>query len=169
MGRKNDNVAVMERYRSDPVFRAKRRAFSKKRYQENEGHKAKVLARSCEVGLASRRDVKLWSARQIVALRHRCRKEGILFALDATDIPVPNVCPVLGVKIAISSKEDRWAWPSVDRLRPELGYVKGNVRVISNRANTLKNNATLDELRAVVAYMERELEPERVLHSEGIC
>lgn len=40
--------------------------------------------------------------------------------------------------------------PSVDRIRPELGYVKGNVRVISSRANLLKNNAEIWELEKVL-------------------
>lgn len=44
--------------------------------------------------------------------------------------------------------------PSLDRLIPAKGYVKGNVRVISRRANCLKSNGTLEEFRAVMAYME---------------
>ena len=40
--------------------------------------------------------------------------------------------------------------PSLDRIIPSLGYVKGNIRVISFRANTLKNNATLSELELIL-------------------
>lgn len=46
--------------------------------------------------------------------------------------------------------------PSLDRMIPALGYVASNVRVISYRANAIKRDATLDELRALVAYVERE-------------
>ncbi len=46
-------------------------------------------------------------------------------------------------------------YSTLDRVVPSLGYVKGNVRVISFRANRLKNNATIDEIRAILAYMER--------------
>ena len=46
--------------------------------------------------------------------------------------------------------------PSLDRIRPQLGYVAGNVRVISNRANHLKSNGTISEFEAVLAYMKRE-------------
>lgn len=35
-------------------------------------------------------------------------------------------------------------------------------------ANALKGDGTLDEHRRIVAWMERELEPDRVLHTEGI-
>ena len=37
---------------------------------------------------------------------------------------------------------------------PELGYIKGNVWVISNKANRIKNNATLEELRLLVKNLE---------------
>jgi hypothetical protein len=44
--------------------------------------------------------------------------------------------------------------PSLDRLVPALGYVIGNIHVISNRANTLKNNASIKELECVIEYMK---------------
>jgi len=44
--------------------------------------------------------------------------------------------------------------PSVDRIDPTKGYIKGNVEVISWRANHLKNNATVEELEAIVNYMK---------------
>lgn len=50
------------------------------------------------------------------------------------------------------SRRDRK--PSLDRVVPSLGYVKGNVRVISFRANRIKSDATADELRAVLSYTE---------------
>ncbi|WP_145960516.1 hypothetical protein [Novosphingobium meiothermophilum] len=42
--------------------------------------------------------------------------------------------------------------PSLDRIEPELGYVPGNTIVISNRANRLKSDATIDELRAIASF-----------------
>ena len=40
--------------------------------------------------------------------------------------------------------------PSLDRIDGAKGYVKGNVRVISHRANMLKNDATIEELELVL-------------------
>jgi hypothetical protein len=45
----------------------------------------------------------------------------------------------------------------LDRIDNNEGYVKGNVAVISFRANTLKNNATAEELRAIADYMDEAL------------
>lgn len=44
--------------------------------------------------------------------------------------------------------------PTIDRIINDLGYVKGNVIVISWRANRIKSDATLAELKAIVAFYE---------------
>lgn len=66
-----------------------------------------------------------------------------------------DTCPVLGIKMQPNkgAKGNRDTSPSVDRIRPELGYIKGNIKVISYRANKLRNDATAEELEAVVAYI----------------
>lgn len=46
--------------------------------------------------------------------------------------------------------------PSLDRIVPELGYVKGNVVFISVLANRIKNNATEKELYAVADWLHDE-------------
>lgn len=43
--------------------------------------------------------------------------------------------------------------PSIDRIIPELGYVRGNIAVISMRANKLKSDATSEELERISAWM----------------
>lgn len=64
-----------------------------------------------------------------------------------------NMCPVLGTEFVRGS--GRWtdASPTIDRLRPEAGYVLGNIEVISHRANQIKNDASLAEIEAVAAYL----------------
>jgi hypothetical protein len=43
--------------------------------------------------------------------------------------------------------------PSLNRIDNDKGYVKGNVEILSNRANRLINDGTLEEFRKIVAYI----------------
>ncbi len=66
-------------------------------------------------------------------------------------LPVPLVCPVLGVHLNYGEKGKRASdSPSIDRIDSTRGYVHGNVRIISWRANDLKKNATVEELEAIL-------------------
>lgn len=102
--------------------------------------------------------------------RDRARRAGLPFDLKTTDITVPRRCPVLGVPITPGKTRSATS-PSLDRIEPSRGYVRGNVRVISDKANRLKGARTLEELQAraadptsvfkadyglVAAYVDRE-------------
>lgn len=50
------------------------------------------------------------------------------------------------------------AAPSIDRINQDSGYTKDNIRVISWRANHIKNDATLEELEKIVAYVKGQKE-----------
>lgn len=80
----------------------------------------------------------------------RAKREGISFNLELSDIVIPSVCPVFNVPFVVGNTH--WT-PSIDKIVPTLGYVKGNVCIICNRANRLKNDATLAELQSVVRYV----------------
>ena len=88
-------------------------------------------------------------------LRRRAAVAGVPFDLVAADIVVPERCPVLGIPIRIDGVGQRDDSPSVDRLKPALGYVRGNVRVISMKANRIKNDATVEELQLVLQDLRR--------------
>ena len=64
-----------------------------------------------------------------------------------SDIIIPEYCPYLGIKLS-TSVEDSYQpyYYSIDRIDSNLGYVKANVQVISKLANTMKNNATIEQL-----------------------
>jgi len=92
--------------------------------------------------------------------RARGREKGLPATITPADIYWPARCPILGTELNYEMprglREDVPAEnrPSLDRMKPELGYVPGNVYVISHRANTLKGMGTAAELRKVLAYME---------------
>ncbi len=83
-------------------------------------------------------------------IKRAAHKKGLDFNLTPEDVTIPHVCPVLGIALDYSCREKT---PSFDRVDNDFGYIKGNVRVISFRANRLKSDANLEELEAIAAYM----------------
>lgn len=100
----------------------------------------------------------------MIQARNRSKAKGIPFDLELSDVVIPTNCPVLGIKLEPGVERVGWSSPSLDRKYPEQGYVKGNVRVISYRANTLKNNASLEEMEKIVA----DLYTIQNQHKEGL-
>lgn len=86
--------------------------------------------------------------------KSRAKEKDIPFNLEISDIIIPRYCPVFAIELIEGDEE---CTPSIDRLIPDLGYVKGNVRIISNRANRLKADATITELMLIIKYMQKEL------------
>lgn len=88
--------------------------------------------------------------------RRRAQDRGLPFNLTAADVlPLPTHCPVLGMPLHYDRGRGRGVTddsPSLDRITPELGYVSGNVLVISQRANRIKNDATVAELQKIAAF-----------------
>lgn len=72
------------------------------------------------------------------------------FSIELSDVVIPDICPVLGIPITLRAGPNS---PSLDRIDNSKGYVKGNVQVISNRANTIKGDATFQELEMVLLWM----------------
>lgn len=78
--------------------------------------------------------------------KYRATRDKILFNLSEEDIIIPDRCPVLGTEFVYGDYQLTY---SIDRIIPELGYTKGNIIIVSNKANMIKNNATPDEILAV--------------------
>lgn len=85
--------------------------------------------------------------------RVRAKKKGIEFNIENTDIQIPETCPILNIPIirefkggGNKNKGPRENSPSIDRLDNTKGYVKGNIQIISHKANVMKNSATTEQL-----------------------
>lgn len=86
----------------------------------------------------------------VESARYRARVKGVPFNLTVSDIAWPSVCPVTLEPLDYSFEPRSGCGkgkhrpkpnaPSLDRLLPDLGYIPTNVRVISWKANLLKNN-----------------------------
>jgi hypothetical protein len=115
--------------------------------------------------------------------RKRAKDRGLPFTLAKESIFVPKTCPALGLAIELRGRRSACS-PSLDRIIPDLGYVPGNVRVVSDRANRLKGRRSFKELQLlsrvgpielradyarIATYVEREqlLEEVRVKAQQG--
>jgi hypothetical protein len=92
--------------------------------------------------------------KMLARAKSRANKNNLAFNIELADIIIPERCPLLGIKIESTEVRNSPNNPSLDKIIPEKGYIKGNVWVISNRANTLKNDATLQELKTLVENLE---------------
>lgn len=110
----------------------------------------------------SYRDPKHTFYRQFQSRRQKAVSLSIPFTIDFDDLEKPEFCPVLGVKLnygcstGLDGKQRRDPnKASIDKLIPEMGYVPGNVFVISWKANKLKSNMSIEELEKILDYMRR--------------
>lgn len=90
-----------------------------------------------------------------VAAKSRAKKKNIPFNLEISDIVIPDICPILGVKITCKTGKLGKNSPSLDVVNTKYGYVKGNVAVISHDANRKKDNSSIKELEKIIAYMKK--------------
>jgi hypothetical protein len=90
----------------------------------------------------------------IRSAKKRSRTRGTRFDLAETDLMIPLRCPVFGIKLIQGTRRLKDNAPTIDEIVPGRGYVKSNVAIISWRANRLKSDATIKEVRAVLKYME---------------
>lgn len=79
--------------------------------------------------------------------KNRAKRKGLEFNIDKTDIVLPTVCPLLGIPFVQGTKGDYRQAYSLDRRDTTKGYIKGNVWIISSIANTMKSDATREELK----------------------
>jgi hypothetical protein len=89
------------------------------------------------------------------AAKSRARKKGLDFNIDISDIVIPEICPILEVPFILGTKGNYSYTPSLDRIDNSKGYIKGNIMVISQKANSMKNNATWDEIHRFVKNIIR--------------
>jgi hypothetical protein len=94
--------------------------------------------------------------------RARAKEKNVPFSIKAKDLVAPDYCPVFGTPLIYTrsrhidrSRLPRENLPSIDRTIPELGYIPGNVAIISLHANTIKSMGTAEEHRAIASYIDR--------------
>ncbi len=102
-----------------------------------------------------------WLMRQrLSTAKTRAKQKGLAFDLTLeyliSIIPEDHKCPVFGTDFDFTG-EDEDRIPSLDRIDNDKGYVQGNVWLISWRANNVKKDSSLNELKMLVEAIESKL------------
>jgi len=90
------------------------------------------------------------------AAKKRSRDNNLEFDIIPADIIIPQFCPLLNIPIIhkTGTGKRRYNSPSLDRLNNKLGYIRSNILVVSWRANFLKSDASINELRLLLNNLE---------------
>jgi hypothetical protein len=88
--------------------------------------------------------------RNLDQIKTRAKSKNLDFDLDAEYLfSIPSdICPVFNCSLSwgVPKKTANFNSPSLDRIDPDKGYVKGNVQWVSHLANTMKQNASKEQL-----------------------
>lgn len=106
-------------------------------------HKEKVRAKKNE-WIGKNWEYNLWSQAQ-----RRARRSGIEFSISKEDIVIPTHCPYLGWELTrLWGKGVVKTNASIDRVDNTKGYIPGNIQIISWQANSMKMDASKEQLIA---------------------
>jgi hypothetical protein len=140
--------------RHKPEHLARTSAYQKTHKDEMRGYRAKYYKKNrSKIEAQGQQRHQANPARRLLAgAKARAKREGLAFNLVLADVIIPEFCPVLGMKLVASTSRMHPDSPSLDKINSVLGYVKGNVIVVSWRANHIKTDATPLELMKVANF-----------------
>lgn len=98
--------------------------------------------------------------------RARAKKFNLDFNIEESDIIVPEYCPVYGMKLEIGL-DNMSNSPCIDRIDNTKGYIKGNIVIVSSKANRVKGHGTLEEHQKIYEFYEN-LENKLVYEDNGV-
>lgn len=129
-------------------------------YKRGTGYQGRASScKGCELPAAVNRHRGMSTELRLYkAAKQRAAREGTSFTITVKDIVVPKFCPVLGVELKHNQGGPGVDSPSLDKVIPSLGYIPGNIAVVSMKANTIKDKYSYEELSAVVSWLRIFLE-----------
>lgn len=140
---RKEKLAQCKKYKESPKGKATR-----KKYVASNREKLNRISKHWQHADRRRNPAK-WLCKMA---KRRAMATGLPFSITVEDVLVPKCCPVLGIPLVVGNGKPSQNSPTLDRILPHKGYVKGNVVVVSRKANAMKNNASFAELKRLVAF-----------------
>jgi len=129
--KKRINAEFKDRYHNDPEFRE--HCLRRQREYRRERPEAYLL----------------------VHAKVRANRTGCKFTITLADIKIPKRCPVLNIPLVQGEGKPIFGSPTIDRLNNDRGYTPDNIIIMSRRANILKRDATLKEMKKLAQFYLR--------------
>ena len=109
-----------------------------------------------------------WGYKEDTSLYHAKREKfrnkknsssgkGWEWTVEFGDLTWPTHCPILGLELDFFAEMRQENSPSFDRIDPTKGYIKGNVQIMSWRANRIKNDGSALEHRKIAKYLDKTM------------
>lgn len=98
---------------------------------------------------------RYWAQSAYYNAKRRAESKGVPFDLTVDDILAitPDECPVFKAEFSfIGNGHVLPESATLDRIRAEIGYVKGNVVVVSKKVNEIKNSWRPKDLYQVADF-----------------
>jgi hypothetical protein len=143
-----------EYWRNPEKYRALCKQWRKDNVEKIKGYSAQYYQEHKEEYELNIIKYKLSSAKQ------RAKKNNLPFSITEQDIkdvwPIDNKCPALDIEFIIGGHDTmNYDSPSLDRIIPNKGYVKGNIQIVSALANGIMSNATPEQVIKVGQYFKK--------------
>ena len=88
--------------------------------------------------------------------KNNAKTKGLEFTIEQKDIQIPTHCPYLNIKLTLELGKGRVeSNMSLDRIDSTKGYIKDNIQVISDLANRMKQNATIEQLKTFAKNIDK--------------
>lgn len=160
------------RYHSDPEFRERalesaKRYHAKKRATDPEYLRSRSDYNKANAAYFNKKAKQYNSERPFHyafrRLKLRAKQNNIPFDLTEEHLVEiwTGTCAIFNTPLCMpySTKHQDPNKATIDKILPELGYIKGNVQWVSNKANIIKSFGTIEEHEAIVSYMKRYRTP----------
>ena len=100
-----------------------------------------------------------WLIRAVGRARKRSTEQNLNFDItkEYLESILTEKCPIFNTEFVFNgNKVSKNESPSLDKIDPKKGYVKGNVAIISMKANVIKQNASSEDIYKVANWLKNK-------------
>lgn len=159
--RNNNKEQIKERNREYNIRNNEKILLKKAEYRQNNKEKIKETDKKYRVENPDKIKTRYEKRKRrgplaviLSSLKARAKRKGFECTIESSDFEMITHCPVLGIELNYFNTKQSDNSPSFDRIDNSKGYIKGNVRIISWRANNLKSNGTIEEFEKIIQYIK---------------